>query len=117
VSEIKFLGVIFVNGLSWSSHAKKVVRAFDCTLKSLKPSSFVISNTSKLITLNALVLSHLKYASVVWLEQSCNYKPVDNIMRRSVHYIYGLLKFDSVSDHICSDLSCFFSKYLHHLMF
>jgi hypothetical protein len=36
VSEIKFLGVIFDDGLSWSSHTKKVIRACNCALYSKK---------------------------------------------------------------------------------
>jgi hypothetical protein len=82
-----------------------------------KPFSFVISKTNKAILMNALVLSHIKYASVVWLIPSSNHKSVDNIIKRCARYIYGLLKFDSVSNLISSDLNWFSPNISTNLMF
>jgi hypothetical protein len=77
---------------------------------------FVISSINKSILANALVLSHIKYASVVWMKSSSsNYKALDNIIRRSARFVFGLMKFDSVSDIICSRLNWFFSKYQYKL--
>jgi hypothetical protein len=107
--------VIFDEDLLWSAHTKKVVSACNYDLYSLKPFSFVISSINKSILANALVLSHNKYGSVVWMKSSSsNYKAVDNIIR-SARFVFGLMKFDSVSDIICSRLNWFFSKYQYKL--
>jgi hypothetical protein len=106
VRELKFLGVISDEGLLWSTHTKKVVSTCNYALYSLKPFSFVISSINKSILANALVLSHIKYASVVWMKSSSsNYKAVDNVIRRSARFVFGLMKFNSVSNIICSKVS------------
>jgi hypothetical protein len=115
VNQLKFLGVIFDENMSWSSHTKKVISSCNRALYSLKPFSSVLSKANKTILANALVLSHVKYACVVWLKNSTNYKVVDLVIKRSARFVYGLLKFDSVTDLICSDLQWLFSKYQYKL--
>jgi hypothetical protein len=113
---LKFLGVISDEGLLWSAHTKKDVSTCNYALYSLKPFSFVISSINKSILANALVLSHIKYASVVWMKSSSsNYKAVDNVIRRSARFVFCLMKFNSVSYIICSRLNWFFSKYQYKL--
>jgi hypothetical protein len=61
-------------------------------------------------------LSHIKYASVVWLKHSVpNYKNVDSIIKRCARFLYGLLKYNSVTESICSDLHWLFAKYQYEL--
>jgi hypothetical protein len=108
--------VIFDDKLSWIPHTKKVAAACNRVLYSLKPLTFILSHANKSILANALVLSHIKYASVVWLKPSpCNYKAIDNIIRRSARFVYGLLKYDSVTNLICSDLAWLYAKYQYKL--
>lgn len=116
VKELKFLGVIFDESLSWSAHTKKVVTSCNRSLFSLKPFSRILSYSNKSILANSLVLSHIKYASVVWLKHSVNnYKSVDSIIKRCGRFVYGLLKYDSVTESICLDLHWLFAKYQYKL--
>jgi hypothetical protein len=116
VTELKFLGVIFDEKLSWTPQTKKVVSSCNRALFSLRPFSYVLSLANKSILVNALVLSHIKYSSVVWLKSSsCNYKSIDSVIRRGARFVYSLMKFDSVSDLICTDLNWLFCKYQYKL--
>jgi hypothetical protein len=107
---MRILGVIFDENFSWAEHMKKVKTKCHLSLRSLFPLRSVLSLESKRIIIPALVLSHIDYACVVWLK--CNlFRDIDLLVKRCARYVYGLAKYDSVSDLICDDLKWLFSKY------
>jgi hypothetical protein len=67
---MRILGVIFDEKFSWAEHKKKVKTKYHLSLRSLFPLRSVLSLESKRIIIPALVLSHIDYACVVWLESN-----------------------------------------------
>ena len=88
-SEVKSLGVILDNKLTWESHISLVNKKVNRVLYALR---FIRQCTNKDLRfklLQALVVSHLDYCSVVYLDCSTNLK--DIIQRLSnicLRYIY-----------------------------
>lgn len=70
VKEVKFLGVIFHNNLTWSSHIKKIVSSSSRVLNLLKFLTNIWWGAAPdlllLLLYTALVRSRMEYASFVW---------------------------------------------------
>jgi hypothetical protein len=111
VKSMRILGVIFDESFCWAEHMKRVKSKCNLVLRSLYPLKSVLSIHSKRLIIPALVLSHISYACVVWLKPNLH-KETDILIKRCARYVFGLSKYDSVSDLICEDLKWLFSKYL-----
>jgi hypothetical protein len=107
---MRILGVIFDENMSWCHHVNKVVSGCNLTLRSLYPIQKLLSTVSKKIVISALVLSQINFASILWLRQS-NYKIIDLLIKKCARYVFNLLKYDSVTELVCTQLGWLFSKY------
>lgn len=66
----------------------------------------ILTKEKKEVLVHALIFSVLRYACVVW-SSNLNKKQVseiDKISRRCARFVMGKLKFDSISNDICSEL-------------
>lgn len=104
VKHIKMLGVCIDYELKFKLHCEKVTEKCNYALWSLNPLKCILDIKHKIIVVQALVMSIIKYACPVWLVGSNNLKCVDNIIRKCARFIYNKSKFDNISDEINVDL-------------
>ena len=62
---IKYLGVSVDSALTYQDEVKRLLRKMACGIKTLYSLREVISDNYKVLTLNALVISHLYYSAVL----------------------------------------------------
>ena len=62
---IKYLGVSTDSALTYQDEVKSILRKMACGIKTLYSLREVISDNYKVLTLNALVISHLHYSAVL----------------------------------------------------
>ncbi len=70
VEEIKLLGVITDDKLSWDKHIQKIVMKMGNTLSMIKRCSKFLTQVIRKKVVQALALSHLDYGSIVWSNAS-----------------------------------------------
>ena len=98
VKEVKSLGVILDNNLSWEAHVTLVGKKVNRVLYTLK---FISQSTTEVLRIKlvqALVFPHLDYCSVVYLDCSTNLK--DRIQRLSnscLRYIFEVRRDTQIS--------------------
>ena len=101
VDEQKYLGLVFDNHLTWTSHVSQVCKKMAYYLHLLNRHKHVINAAVMKMLINCLVLSHLHYALTVWGPllnvqlQSC----LQSMLNRSVHLALSLRKYDYISNH------------------
>jgi len=114
VSSLRILGVVFDESMSWSVHTKKVIKSCNSAFYSILQFKNTLSPNSRKIFVNSLIMSHILYASVVWLKPYCsNYVKIDSLLRQCARFAANLCKYDSVSQFITHDIKWLFSKYLY----
>jgi hypothetical protein len=113
VKELKILGVVFDEKMSFHPHMKSVSKKCYGSLAKLFSIKHVLSKENKIILVKSIILSVLNYGSIVWLSNPNKiiHNRYDKIIRSSSRFILGKRKFDSVSSEICNDLGFYFSKY------
>ena len=79
---VKYLGVVFDEGMSWDTHAKAVrKKAYFKLSKIKKVAPFLTKDTKKLLV-NALVMPHLTYCCNSWSSMSkSNLKQFDSMVK------------------------------------
>jgi hypothetical protein len=100
VKSIKMLGVVIDEDLNFNEQCKSVAKKCYGALWSLRPLKYVLSDKYKLIVIQALVHSLLKYGCVVWLMGSKNTTIIDKVIRSCARFVSCKLKYDSISDEI-----------------
>lgn len=85
------------------------------SLSQLYPIQKVTSIENRKILAQAYILSHINYASVVWLSR-CNKKvhcAVNKIIKSTARFVLQRRKFDSITSNICHDLEWLIYPYLY----
>ena len=72
VVEIKFLGVIIDQHLSWKSHIGFVSKKISKTVGIIAKARFYLSSKSLLTLYYSLVYSYLTYCNVAWSSTYCS---------------------------------------------
>ena len=112
VPSIKILGVIIDDKLEWTTQINYVSKRCNNIITSLYPLKNVLKCASKIIIINAYVLSIINYASVVWLNSSKNNcKIIDKLLKRSGRFIYRKRYIDTITKQICVDLKWLTSSF------
>ena len=91
VKEVKSLGVILDNKLSWESHVTSIGKKVNRVLYTLRFIRQCTTEALRIKLVQALVIPHLDYCSVVYLDCSKNLK--DRIQRMSntcLRYVFGI---------------------------
>jgi len=99
IDEVKNLGVIFDQNLSWDAHVSHVSRNCTGTLAGLAQVRHLIPDGIITTLVTALVLSHVRYCISVYGNGSKNnMKKIQRILNFGARVIFGRRKFDPVSD-------------------
>ena len=84
VEEVKLLGVIIDNKLSWDKHIQRVVTKMGNALSIIKRCAKYLTHTLAKQVIQALALSNLDYCSIVWSSTSCgNIKKLQLVQNRA----------------------------------
>ena len=97
---IKILGVTFDRGLKWDSHIQNITKKCRSLLGILFKGRHLVDQNTKKLLYNAMVQSRLNYADVIW--DSCSEglaQQVQKIQNSGIRYIFGLKKYDHVSEY------------------
>ena len=99
VFEARNLGVIFDQFLNWESHINKLISSAYYRLKLSYRHAKFLSEDSKLLVVEAYILSLFNYASPV-LQNLTAYtaNKMQKLQNSCVRFIFGLKKFDHISD-------------------
>ncbi len=113
VHEIKILGVIFDENLSFIPQVNKVSKGCYMKLSKLYSIRHMLTPDQKLTLVNTLVMSKLNYGSLVWLSSKNKtvYGKYNKIVRCAARLILNKRKFDPVASDICTNLGFFFADY------
>ena len=84
ISQVKYLGVIFDENMTWEKQANRVRSKAYLSLNKIRRISHVIDDTTRKLLINALVFPHLNYCLNSWSKLPAS----------------ALKKFDSLSNHI-----------------
>ena len=69
-SDVKYLGVVFDEGMTWEKHANAVRQKAYLGLNKIKRVSSTLNNETRRLLVNALVLPHLNYCVNTWSNTS-----------------------------------------------
>lgn len=113
VHEIKILGIIFDESLSFIPQMNKVSKSCYMELSKLFSIKNMLTSDQKLMLVNALVMSKLNYGSMVWLSSKNNnvYAKYNKIVRCASRLILNKRKYDPVASDICTNLGFYFADY------
>ena len=88
VKEVRFLGTIFDQGLTWSSHIDKLVqKATPRSIQICRLAKSLNGRNNRLLgqLINALILSIFDYSSVAWITAAdCQWKKVNQSQMRTL---------------------------------
>ncbi len=103
---MKNLGVIFDQSLNWKEHIGTVKKKCYSSISRLYRIKKVLSKENKLVMVDALVFTHIRYACTVYLNNKCknNLYEINKIIRLAARFILNKTKYDSISEHMCKDL-------------
>ena len=91
VSQIKNLGVIMTTDLTWNAPIRSVSSKVHNTLFKLRQRAWLIPRDEKKLLVQALVITHLDYACLVYDSMpGCVKLKVQRLMNASIRYIYNL---------------------------
>ena len=91
VSQIKNLGVIMTTDLTWNAHIRSVSSKVHNALFKLRQRAWLIPRDVKKLLVQALVISHLDYACLVYDSMPGYLKlKVERLMNAGIRYIYNL---------------------------
>ena len=91
-TEVKYLGVVFDENMNWNQHAQKVRSKAYFALNRVKRVSSLLTNETKRLITNALVMPHISYCSNSWSTMSAaNHNKFESLMR-SINKIAPLNK-------------------------
>ena len=110
-THVKYLGVIFDEGLTWEKHASLVRQKTYLGLNKIKRVSSTIDNDTKRLLLNALVYPHLGYCVNTWSNTLAHVKkrfdslsrqidritPMNKPFEKVVEYSTALMAFKAVN--------------------
>ena len=65
-NSLKYLGVIIDSKLKFDGEMKKILQRTACGINVSKTLSKSLSEKTKILLLNALVISHLHYSALIW---------------------------------------------------
>jgi hypothetical protein len=112
VNSIKTLGVMIDSKLNFIQQANKVARNCNFTLSKLYPIKNMLSFESRLLLANAMIVSKLRYAAVVWSDSNKKVVSINNkVLRTVARFVLGKRKYDNVSDdinYVLEWLSCMY---------
>jgi len=114
VETLKVLGLTIDPKLEFTYHANLVSKKCNSILFSYYPIRKLLSMESKLLLVNAYVLSSIDYVYAIW-GNGCSKtkKIVDKILRSAARFIYNVKKFDPISHEINHELEWLNPKYRH----
>lgn len=94
------LGLEIDDSLKFDNHVNKIVKRAFGNLKLLYSYKNCLDKNSRTILCESLVLSHLNFADVVYGPSltNYNYNRLQRIQNSCVRFIFGLRKFDHISD-------------------
>lgn len=113
VSSVRNLGVIFNNTLTWSDHINRSCGRVYCMLRSLWTTQYYTPLKIRLLLAKTYILPTLLYSSEVFY--GCNSKDtlkLKTTFNNVVRYIYGLKKFDHISQYSNRIFGMTFDNYL-----
>ena len=111
VSEMKILGLVIDDKLSFLKHAKYVSSKCHNALWSLAPLRPILCIKTKKTLVHALVFSILNYVSCIWMRPKNNQAIAYKVIRAGTRFIYNKAKYESLCDIINVDLSYLHPKY------
>ena len=97
----KYLGLIFDNQLSWSSHVSHVCKKMSYYLHLVGLHKHILPASLIKLLMDSLVLPHMQYVLPVWgpsLYQEHSQR-LQRLQNRAVRLIFSLNKFDLVSNY------------------
>ena len=98
VSQIKNLGVIMTTDLTWNAHIRSVSSKVHNALFKLRQRAWLIPRDVKKLLVQALVISHLDYACLVYDSMPGYLKlKVERLMNAGIRYIYNLRRDSHIS--------------------
>ena len=85
LTEIKYLGVILDQHLTWIPHINKVKISLSRAYHIIRRLSYIIPPQALILTFFSIFHSHLNYATVVWGHVSENkLRPLSSILARAI---------------------------------
>ena len=98
-TEVKYLGVVFDENMTWDQQAKRVRSKAYLALNRVKQVSSLLTEDAKKLLTNALVMPHISYCSNSWSTMSVANRNKFESLMRNVNKVAPLNKtFKQVSD-------------------
>ena len=98
VSQIKNLGIIMTTDLTWNAHIRSVSSKVHNSLFKLRQRAWLIPRDVKKLLVQALVISHLDYACLVYDIMPGYLKlKVERLMNAGIRYIYNFPRDSHIS--------------------
>jgi len=114
VSQIKTLGVILDENMTFLPHANRVISLCYGMLGQLYPIRFVLNHDSRKKLAESLILSKLRYCNTIWLNKS-EYivKLVNRVTRATARFVLCKRKYDHITADINFNLEWLNCKFLY----
>lgn len=114
VFSMKILGVYFDENMTWNTHLNHVTKKCYSSLSQLYPIQKTTSYENRKMLAQAYVLSHINYASSVWLSRGNKkiHNAVNKIIKTAARFVLKKRKYDSITSNICIDLEWLLCPYL-----
>lgn len=113
-SDGKNLGLRMSSDLTWTTHYNQVVSKVYAGLRSLSANRNLIPMRSRVCLVRPLLISHFIYCEVIFYDglKSSDRKSLERAFNAYVRFAFGLMKRDSVRDHVDRIVGCVLMRYL-----
>ncbi len=115
IESMKILEIYIDQNLSWNTHLNHVTKECYASLSQLYPIQKVTTVENRKLLAQAYVLSHIYYASPVWMSRGTNriHNGINKIIKNTARFVLQKRKYDSITSNICHDLEWLLYPYTH----
>ena len=98
-NSVKYLGVIIDSKLKFDGEVKKILQRMACGIKVLNTQSKSLPEETKILLLNAIVISHLHYSALILIGlQKSLLKTLEKQLNWGIKSIFNRRKYDRSTD-------------------